>query len=169
MIGRSSSDDQLFAISFALYEAVSWKRRVMDPLSVCASTLAVLGAAFQSSSALYKFFHSVLTSGTDVSRYCYLLQSLVDTLAKMYELAKDPARFQLPEALSRRVKDWTLDAEKTLSRLEEASPGNAGNSLQKHWKMIKWGLRPNQWLEKFFDRLQLYYLDLILNLNLCYA
>jgi hypothetical protein len=135
-----------------------------DPLSVSASTLAVICFAGQSCRFLFGFFHNVAEVPKDIQQHLSALQALSSTFERIRALGEDmPTSVQWPADFDTRLRDCLADFRSVEVKMQKVSKQIEKGRLRRTWAKLKW-LSNDQSLNKFFTRVQTYHAMFALDL-----
>lgn len=130
----------------------------MDPLSVTANAIAVVGITCKTCRSLYHFFRGLAEVSDDVRRICKTLQSLESVLSSIQLLHADA---EIERYITREFKvcleECMLDIRSVEARVRKADMLLQKGRLHRSWAQLKWSSTADHWLDKFFARVQTYH------------
>ena len=130
----------------------------MDPISLCASLLAILAASKQSCSLLFIFFRSILHAPKEVYVQSHLLNGLAHSFASLHELCTGYGdSLRLPKHFEAEVRDCLNDLQLVETKLRALGLMLASGASRRIWARVKWSLSSNDWLTNFFARVEIYH------------
>ena len=129
----------------------------MDPLSITASAITVVGLLSQSCLSVFDFLQRCSDAPVDIKIHHLALQALHADLRKIQDLhAKNPSILELSPEFSALVPELLADflaVETKLRKIRAKFDQGKGTKL---WARVTWSLSSEQWLGKFLDRVQIY-------------
>lgn len=146
-----------------------------DPLSTTASVVAVVGFAAESSKTIFKVFRGFTSMPANVQESMQSLKSLQITMTNLQQsgLKLDPNHkfsSHFCSRLNECLKD--LNAFKIKIAKIEAQFGskrtrkhNLEGKVRRSCERIRWMLKDEQEIVKFFDKVKIYYIEFSLELS----
>jgi hypothetical protein len=135
----------------------------MEPFSASVNVIALLEAAGLSARLLYRLFRNFHDAPAEVERYCRLLEALTQTFSALEAFQSDDNNaLHLADNFAQRLAACVADLREIHARVQQSSSVKTKNAILKSWKRLKWATSSDEWLEKFFDRLNIYHVDFAL-------
>ena len=129
----------------------------MDPLSATANCIAIVGIAYKSCQSLNELFHGLTEAPKEVCQSCAAVKSLAAILSHIISLHNEGREEQVfsldfQNCLQTCASDVVL-VEKRLMKMDASLRKGI---LHRSWTKLKWSSSADQWLGRFFDRVQTY-------------
>ena len=135
-----------------------------DPLSLTASTIAVIGIACQSSKLLLDFFRTVSDAPTEIQHHIASLHALSSTFMGIQALGQQmPPEYTWSPEFEGRLKNCVADFQGMLLKMEKLCGHLEKGRIHKTWARLKWSFK-DQYLENAFTKVQTYYITFSLEL-----
>lgn len=143
-----------------------------EPLSITASTIAVVGLAAECSKLMLSFFHGVKHVPAKVHDALIALRSLHVTLTSLQEIGTklDPKyKFsthfchRLDECL-KELKVFEVKIDKIDAKFDKGQIGKRNVETRRTWGKIRWLLDGQQETKRFLERVKIYQNEFFLEL-----
>ena len=139
----------------------------MDPLSITASAITVVGVLSQSCLSGFDFLQRCSNAPVDIKIHHLAIQALYADLRKIQDLhAKNPLIVELSPEFSALVPELLADFLAVETKLRKIHAKFGQGKGTKVWARVTWSLSSEQWLGKFLDRVQVYHTVFISELML---
>ena len=146
-----------------------------EPLSITASTIAVVGLATESSKFMFNFFHGIKHVPANVHDTSIALKSLHVTLTGLQEIGTklDP-KYKFPAHFCHRLDECLEDLkifEAKISKIDvilgtqKSCKRDWDGKTRKAWEKIRWLLGGEQETRRFLKRVKIYQNEFSLELQ----
>lgn len=136
-----------------------------DPLSVTASTIAIISFAGGSCQFLLDFFRTVSGAPKDIQHHVVDLRALRSTFAAIETLGNEIALEKLlPQEFHNRLKECMNDIQAIEMKVRKANENLERGKSRRTWAKLKWSSSADHWLSRFFTRVQTYHVTIGLDL-----
>ena len=138
----------------------------MDPVSATANVVAIVGIACKSCQALRTFVRGINEAPDDIRQYCATLRSLESTLKCIKSLIADPAIGpHLLRNVGTSLEECSIEVQSVDSKCRKAQEAMQKGKIRNGVTRIGWHLSGEHSLERFFARLQRWYMVFSLELS----
>lgn len=139
-----------------------------DPFSCAANAVALLGVAAHSCQCLFNVITKIADAPADIQQHLVWLQALRSTFSELQKLAGD-ARLRdifldLPEGFNSRLQEALADLQRVERRVRQIADRLKKRGMVHAWARVKFAFSGDQWIKKFFERLQTYQATFTLDL-----
>jgi hypothetical protein len=136
----------------------------MDPLSITANTVAVVGFAGQSCRLLYEFLRTVSDAPQEIQQHITALKALSSTFAGIQTLGQHmPAELAWSSGFRARLSECMADFQATEIKMKKLNEHLEKGRLRRTWARVKWS-SSDHYLRRFFTRVQAYHTTFSLDL-----
>jgi hypothetical protein len=127
----------------------------MDPVSVAASLLTLLGAAGATCEFVYNFILDIADIPDEIRSQAIKLQCLhqsISTLLDIYRRDDLPPELQIDPFLERNIRIFLDDVRKVETKIQSSSQRLDGSRTRRLWERLTW-LSSDRRLRKFYGSL----------------
>ena len=129
----------------------------MDPFAASVNVLTVLDITCRSSFLLYRILRGIHDAQAELDRYCTVIENVGLALSALQTLhSEEDITAMFSANFKRQLEACLCDLQKAHLKLEKTSMLMHDTPFRKGWERVKWTLFSENWLEKFFARLQTY-------------
>ena len=130
----------------------------MDPLSVTASAVTVIGLLSQSCFFVSGFLQNLCDAPVDIKNHHIALRALYAGLRKIQDLhTKNPSIVEFTPEFSALVLEWLTDFVTIEAKLRVLREKIGEGKGTRAWARVTWSLSSERWLGKFLNRVQTYH------------
>lgn len=136
----------------------------MDPVSMTANTVAIVGFAGQSGRLLYEFLRTLSDAPKEIQQHIATLKALSSTFAGIQTLGQHmPAELAWSSGFRARLSECIEDFQAAEIKMKKLNEHLEKGHLRRTWARLKWSSSDN-YLRSFFTRVQTYHTTFSLDL-----